>query len=99
MGDLQAALSPYRSEGIPYFFLTEIIYPKDPRAESPEMKAARLKEVRNLIKRGTFKSFSARTFLQMQMCCHGDSSWKSSRLKTERSISKKNTSSEATETK
>jgi len=55
MRDLQAMLSSYGSDDIPDFFLTEIIHPKDPRVASPSMQAARLKEVRNLINRGTFK--------------------------------------------
>lgn len=36
-------------------FATEVVQPKDPRATSSEMLAARQAEIKNLLKRGTFK--------------------------------------------
>ena len=36
-------------------YMTEVIHENDPRAHTPEMEAARMCEVRDLLKRGTFK--------------------------------------------
>lgn len=56
MRDLEAALSPYRTNPIPYFFLSEKLDRNDPRASSPKMSVAKKAEIKNLIDRGTFKT-------------------------------------------
>lgn len=44
--------SPNLSDDI---YLTEILHPTDPRASSPEMTEAKKKEIKELLRRGTFK--------------------------------------------
>ena len=54
--DLNHALTPFKSPSInDDIFITEIIPQKDPRSQTPEMQKAKLDEIRNLMKRGTFK--------------------------------------------
>ena len=50
--DLREALTSAYSQ---HTFLTEVISPTDPRAYSPQMTAAKRKEIMSLMRRGTFK--------------------------------------------
>lgn len=55
MSNISRSFSYFKSPTENDCFLTEIIDPRDPRARSMKMVAAKKDEVRNLLKRGTFK--------------------------------------------
>ena len=47
-------------------FLTEVLHPTDPRANTPEMTNAKKAEIKNLLRRGTFKVILKKMFLMTQ---------------------------------
>ena len=56
MSTVAPAIRKYASEPTPDdCYVTEVIHENDPRSHTPEMEAAKMREVRDLLKRGTFK--------------------------------------------
>eukprot|EP00171_Calliarthron_tuberculosum_P008774 IDg8774t1 len=51
---LLSSLEDFKKSEVESIYLTEVLEKGDPRIDSPEMRAEKLKEIKNLINRGTF---------------------------------------------